>query len=266
MLRRNIGVAFFGNNRHPHAGNWEERSRQVVKGRRSRQQEDPVTDQNKETLLGLTADIVASHVANNNVATNDLPSLISNVYSALQGLNNSAPAQQPEPEPAVSIRASIKPDYLVCLEDGKKLKMLKRHLMTQYQMTPADYRAKWKLPADYPMVAPNYAAQRRKLAHEIGLGRKAQPAAPAPQPAAATAKRAAKPKAAANGAKKPTAKAPAPAKAAKAPAPAKAPAAAKAAKAPASAKAAKTPAPKAATKAPAKPRKKAAASTPSASE
>jgi len=166
-----------------------------------------VTDQNKETLLGLTADIVASHVANNNVATNDLPSLISNVYSALQGLNNSAPAQQPEPEPAVSIRASIKPDYLVCLEDGKKLKMLKRHLMTQYQMTPADYRAKWKLPADYPMVAPNYAAQRRKLAHEIGLGRKAQPAAPAPQPAPATAKRAAKPKAAANGAKKPTAKA-----------------------------------------------------------
>ncbi|MGE0774747.1 MAG: MucR family transcriptional regulator, partial [Sphingomonadaceae bacterium] len=99
-----------------------------------------------------------------------------------------------EQEPAVSIRASIKPDYLVCLEDGKKLKMLKRHLMTRYQMTPSDYRAKWKLPADYPMVAPNYAAQRRKLAHEIGLGRKSNtPAAPAASPAKAAAP-AAKPK------------------------------------------------------------------------
>jgi len=229
-----------------------------------------VTDQNKETLLGLTADIVASHVANNNVATNDLPALIGNVYSALQGLNNSAPAQQPEPEPAVSIRASIKPDYLVCLEDGKKLKMLKRHLMTQYQMTPADYRAKWKLPADYPMVAPNYAAQRRKLAHEIGLGRKAQPAAAAPA-AAPASKRAAKPKAASSSPAKATAKATAPAKAPKAPAKAaKAPASAKPAKAPAPAKAAKAPAPvKAAAKTPAKPRKKGSASpagTSSASE
>jgi len=153
-----------------------------------------MTEANNETLLGLTADIVSSHVANNNVATNDLPALIANVYSALTGLNSSAPAKLPDQEPAVSIRSSIKPDYLVCLEDGKKLKMLKRHLMTQYQMTPADYRAKWKLPPDYPMVAPNYAAQRRKLAHEIGLGRKASSAAPAASEAAAP-KATAKPKA-----------------------------------------------------------------------
>ncbi len=135
-----------------------------------------MTDPSNETLLGLTADIVASHVANNNVATSDLPFLISNVYSALSGLNGDVAVKQTEQEPAVSIRASIKPDYLVCLEDGKKLKMLKRHLMTQYQMTPADYRTKWRLPADYPMVAPNYAAQRRELAHQIGLGRKAKSA------------------------------------------------------------------------------------------
>jgi predicted transcriptional regulator len=148
-----------------------------------------MTDPSNETLLGLTADIVASHVANNNVATSDLPFLISNVYSALSGLNGDVTAKPIEQEPAVSIRASIKPDYLVCLEDGKKLKMLKRHLMTQYQMTPSDYRTKWRLPADYPMVAPNYAAQRRELAHQIGLGRKAQGAttlakkAPAAKPA-----------------------------------------------------------------------------------
>jgi predicted transcriptional regulator len=137
-----------------------------------------MTDPNNEALLGLTADIVSSHVANNNVATSDLPALIANVFSALNGLNSSAPAQQPEQEPAVSIRSSIKPDYIVCLEDGKKLKMLKRHLMTRYQMTPSDYRAKWKLPADYPMVAPNYAERRRSLALKIGLGRKgaAEPA------------------------------------------------------------------------------------------
>lgn len=170
-----------------------------------------MTDANNETLLGLTADIVASHVANNTVATSDLPSLISNVYSALRNVNGATAAKVVEQEPAVSVRASIKPDYIVCLEDGKKLKMLKRHLMTQYQMTPADYRAKWKLPADYPMVAPNYAAQRRKLAHEIGLGRKAkapaQTAAPKTTAKAAPAKaapvKAAAPKAAAKGAAAP---------------------------------------------------------------
>ena len=211
-----------------------------------------MTEPNTETLLGLTADIVASHVANNNVATNDLPSLISNVYSALSGLNSAAPSKQPEQEPAVSIRSSIKPDYLVCLEDGKKLKMLKRHLMTHYQMTPSDYRAKWKLPADYPMVAPNYAAQRRKLAHDIGLGRKAAPApakaAPAPKAAApakaapAAAKAEAAPAKAAPAAPKPK-RAPAKAKgpAAAKPKAAAAPAAPKAKRAPAKAKAAETP-------------------------
>lgn len=125
-----------------------------------------------ETLITLTADIVAAHVSNNSVAVNDLPTLISNVHNALSGLGG--PAAQPEvkQEPAVSIRASIKPDYIVCLEDGKKLKMLKRHLMTHYSMTPEQYRAKWNLPADYPMVAPNYAEQRRTLAKKIGLGTK----------------------------------------------------------------------------------------------
>jgi predicted transcriptional regulator len=202
-----------------------------------------VTEPNTETLLGLTADIVASHVANNNVATNDLPSLISNVYSALSGLNSAAPSKQPEQEPAVSIRSSIKPDYLVCLEDGKKLKMLKRHLMTHYQMTPSDYRAKWKLPADYPMVAPNYAAQRRKLAHDIGLGRKAAPAPKAAAPVKA-APVAAKAEAAPAKATPAKAAAPVAPKAKRAPAKAKAPAAAKpkAAAAPAAPKAKRAPA------------------------
>jgi predicted transcriptional regulator len=120
----------------------------------------------------LTADIVAAHVSNNSVAVNDLPTLIANVHGALATLSEPAVAEEVKLEPAVSVRASIKPDYIVCLEDGKKLKMLKRHLMTHYQMTPADYRAKWNLPSDYPMVAPNYAAQRKALAHKIGLGRK----------------------------------------------------------------------------------------------
>ena len=123
-----------------------------------------------EMLITLTSDIVAAHVSNNSVAVSDLPVLIQNVHAALAGLD--APADTPEvkQEPAVSVRASVKPDYIVCLEDGKKLKMLKRHLMTHYQMTPEDYRAKWNLPADYPMVAPNYAEQRRSLAKKIGLG------------------------------------------------------------------------------------------------
>ena len=121
-------------------------------------------------LLALTADIVSSHVANNSVAVNDLPMLIQNVFSTLSGLGSPAPAPEVKLEPAVPVRSSIKPDYIVCLEDGKKLKMLKRHLMTAYGMTPDDYRAKWGLPADYPMVAPNYAEQRRSLAKKIGLG------------------------------------------------------------------------------------------------
>jgi len=125
-----------------------------------------------ETLITLTADIVSAHVSNNNVSVGDLPQLIQNVHGALSGLGDAgqeAPAKQ---EPAVSVRSSIKPDYVVCLEDGKKLKMLKRHLMTHYQMTPEDYRQKWGLNSDYPMVAPNYAEQRRTLAKRIGLGTK----------------------------------------------------------------------------------------------
>jgi predicted transcriptional regulator len=124
-----------------------------------------------ELLITLTADIVAAHVSNNSVAVSDVPILIGNVHAALAGLSNEAVAPEVVLEPAVPIRASIKRDYIVCLEDGKKLKMLKRHLMTHYGMTPDDYRAKWGLAADYPMVAPAYAEQRRVLAKAIGLGR-----------------------------------------------------------------------------------------------
>lgn len=125
-----------------------------------------------EMLITLTSDIVAAHVSNNSVSVDDVAGLISNVYGALAGLGQPVTVVETLPEPAVSIRASIKPDYIVCLEDGKKLKMLKRHLMTHYNMTPDQYRARWSLPADYPMVAPNYAERRRELAVKIGLGRK----------------------------------------------------------------------------------------------
>ncbi len=126
-----------------------------------------------DTLISLTADIVAAHVSNNSVALNDLPALIQNVHVALTGLSGRGQeVEAKRPEPAVSIRSSVKPDYIVCLEDGKKLKMLKRHLMTHYSMTPDEYRQKWGLAADYPMVAPNYAEQRRTLAKKIGLGTK----------------------------------------------------------------------------------------------
>jgi len=125
-----------------------------------------------DSLITLTADIVAAHVSNNSVAVSDLAVLIGNVHGALAGLGSPVIAPDVKQEPAVSVRSSIKPDYIVCLEDGKKLKMLKRHLMTHYQMTPEQYRAKWNLPADYPMVAPNYAEQRRTLAKKIGLGTK----------------------------------------------------------------------------------------------
>ncbi len=124
-----------------------------------------------ETLITFTSDIVAAHVSNNNVTVDEVPQLIASVYGALSSASTSTTEQAP-PEPAVPIRSSIKPDYIVCLEDGKKLKMLKRYLRTNYDMTPDDYRARWGLPSDYPMVAPNYAEKRRKLAKKIGLGRK----------------------------------------------------------------------------------------------
>ena len=125
-----------------------------------------------EMLITLTSDIVAAHVSNNSVDVQEVPALISNVYGALAGLGQPAVTEEKVPEPAVSVRSSVKPDYIICLEDGKKLKMLKRHLMTHYNMTPEEYRARWNLPADYPMVAPNYAEKRRDLAKKIGLGRK----------------------------------------------------------------------------------------------
>lgn len=125
-----------------------------------------------EELLALTGDIVAAHVSHNAVSTTELPDLIRVIFEALQKLGEPAERQAPVQQPAVSIRASVKPDYLVCLEDGKKLTMLKRYLRTNFDMSPDDYRAKWGLPKDYPMVAPNYAEKRRTLAHSIGLGQR----------------------------------------------------------------------------------------------
>jgi predicted transcriptional regulator len=127
---------------------------------------------NQVPILTLTADIVAAHVSNNSVAINDLPQLIANVHAALSGLGGARVVSEERPEPAVSIRSSVKPDYIVCLEDGKRMKMLKRHLTTDHQMTPNQYRQRWGLNSDYPMVASNYAEQRRTLAKSIGLGTK----------------------------------------------------------------------------------------------
>jgi len=146
-----------------------------------------------ETLITLTSDIVAAHVGNNSVAVDLLPQLISNVYTSLAGLG--APAAEPEvpPTPSVPVRSSVKKDKIICLEDGMELKMLKRHLMTHHNMTPGEYRQRWGLPSDYPMVAPNYTETRRDLAKKIGLGRKpgtivgSKPAAAAPAKAAAKA-------------------------------------------------------------------------------
>ncbi len=123
-------------------------------------------------LLGLTAEIVAAHVSNNSVSLSDLPQLIQDVYRALSTMGVPAPAQPDRPQPVVPVKKSITPEYLICLEDGKKLKMLKRHLKTAYNMTPDQYRERWGLPPDYPMVAPNYAKHRSSLAKRIGLGTK----------------------------------------------------------------------------------------------
>jgi predicted transcriptional regulator len=123
-------------------------------------------------VLGLTAEIVAAHVSNNAVSTADLSALIQDVYRTLSNIETPAAPVAEKPQPAVSIKKSITPEYLICLEDGKKLKMLKRHLKTSYDLTPEQYRERWGLPADYPMVAPNYAAHRSALAKKIGLGTK----------------------------------------------------------------------------------------------
>lgn len=129
-------------------------------------------DSGSDVLIELTAEIVAAYVSNNSVAANDLPNVISQVHSALGGA--AAPVEEvvEKPKPAVSIRRSIQNDYLICLEDGQKFKSLKRHLMTHYGLTPEQYREKWDLPADYPMVAPSYAEARSRLAKEMGLGQK----------------------------------------------------------------------------------------------
>jgi predicted transcriptional regulator len=125
-------------------------------------------------LPALTTQIVAAYVANNTVAVNDLPGLIRQVHAALANVGATAEIAPERPQPAVPIKRSVMPDYIVCLEDGKKLKMLKRHLKTAFNMTPEEYRERWDLPPDYPMVAPNYASQRSRLAKEIGLGTRAR--------------------------------------------------------------------------------------------
>lgn len=141
-------------------------------------------DDNTE-LLEMTADIVSAYVGNNSVSANDLPSLIANIHAALSGVSAGAVEPVPEPkEPAVPIRKSISPDFLICLEDGRKFKSLKRHLRTKYDMSPDDYRAKWGLAKDYPMVAPNYAKARSDLAKQMGLGQGGRKPARAPRVAA----------------------------------------------------------------------------------
>ncbi|TSE12230.1 MucR family transcriptional regulator [Mesorhizobium intechi] len=129
-------------------------------------------------IVSIAADIVAAYVSNNPLPVAELPKLISDVHAALQGIGTPAAEPVVKLEPAVSIRKSVTPDYIICLEDGKKFKSLKRHLNVHYNLSPDEYRAKWSLPADYPMVAPNYAAARSALAKAAGLGRK--PAEPAP--------------------------------------------------------------------------------------
>ena len=126
----------------------------------------------RKRLITLTSDIIAAHVINNDVDAGELPLLITNVYGALAVLGQSQTEAEERPEPAVSIRASVKPDYVVCLEDGKKMKMLKRHLRTDHDMTPQEYRMRWNLPVSHPLVAPGYSEKRRELAKKSGLGRK----------------------------------------------------------------------------------------------
>ena len=145
----------------------------------------PENEQRRE-LLELTSTIVAAHVSNNSVPTADLPGVIATVHETLAALGPEEAA--PKPNPAVPIKQSVKPEYIVCLEDGKKLKMLKRHLKTAHGMTPDEYRQRWGLPKDYPIVAPNYAATRSKLAKKIGLGRKKGAKAKKPSKAVRPAK------------------------------------------------------------------------------
>jgi len=132
-----------------------------------------VSDNNgsRQELIGNTTDIVVSYVSNNSLSAEEVPSLIQSVYSTIASLGQDAAAPEARPKPAVTIRSSVKKDHIVCLEDGRKMKMLKRHLMTDHGMTPDEYRARWGLSSDYPMVAAEYADRRRDLAVKIGLGR-----------------------------------------------------------------------------------------------
>ena len=134
---------------------------------------DTATKTSHAEILRMTTEIVSAYVSHNELPEGQIPEVIRSVFATLNAQKGSdgAPAQEPL-KPAVSIRRSVTPDYIICLEDGKELKMLKRHLRTTYNMTPQEYRAKWGLSADYPMVAPNYAAQRSAFAKKIGLGRK----------------------------------------------------------------------------------------------
>jgi predicted transcriptional regulator len=128
-------------------------------------------DANRSDLVGLTAEIISAYVSNNTVVAADLPGIIGDVHEALSKASQRiGPAEREELRPAIALKKSVTPDYIVCLEDGKKFKSLKRHLRTQYSMTPEQYRDKWALPPDYPMVAPNYAAARSQLAKQMGLG------------------------------------------------------------------------------------------------
>ena len=136
----------------------------------------------RSELLALTTAIVAAHIGNNDVGSSSLPALIQTVFDTLSGLVSDEPATPVELTPAVPIRRSVTDDHIVCLEDGKRLRMLKRHLMAEHGMTPETYRAKWGLRPDYPMVAPDYSAQRQTLARQIGLGRRPAPPPPAPEP------------------------------------------------------------------------------------
>ncbi|MEL6859045.1 MAG: MucR family transcriptional regulator [Pseudomonadota bacterium] len=131
-----------------------------------------MTTHSKAELLEMTTDIVSAFVANNAVPAGGLSDLLKTVHNTVQDLASDKPASAPRPDPAVAISKSITPDHIICLEDGRKLKMLKRYLRSRYDLTPDEYRARWGLPADYPMVAPNYAKKRSAFAKEIGLGRK----------------------------------------------------------------------------------------------
>jgi predicted transcriptional regulator len=129
-----------------------------------------------DEILKLASEIVAAYVSNNPIPASDVPAMLKSIHSTLGGLAGAAPSENTtSAKPVVPIKRSVNPDYIICLEDGKKLKMLKRYLRSNYNMTPEEYRAKWGLPADYPMVAPNYAAQRSEFAKRIGLGRSASP-------------------------------------------------------------------------------------------